>query len=127
MALVDQIWNRACRRSWTQPGTGDRALGDLLLFHGAAMSGGIDDAIERLTSAELQDAARGFHYFGFVRVAEMVGLAGERFSGLDESAHEASLLAAQGIYASEVPDDSALALRFHRDLEANPSHYSPLP
>jgi hypothetical protein len=127
MTIADQIWNRACERSWTQQHPGDTALGALLVFHGAAMNGGIDHAIECLTAKEVDEAAKGYCYFGFGRVAEMVSLAPEQFRGLDDDAHQACLAFAQGIYASEIPDDSTLVGRFQHHYEANPGQYAPAP
>jgi hypothetical protein len=127
MAIVDEIWNRACDRRCAEPRAGDAALGALLLFHGAAMNGGIDHAIECLTSEQVQAAAVGYRYFGFGRVAEMVFHAPERFRGLDDDAHEAYLASAEHVYGSEIPGDSILVDRFQRHHEANPDQYAPMP
>ena len=69
MDAADLIWNRALEKGGTAPGAGDRALADMLAFHGLAMNGCVLDAIER-TSAE--DQARigvAFRWFGLESLA----------------------------------------------------------
>lgn len=69
-----QIWNRAALEAGGQaPLAGDRALADLLLAHGLVMNGGVEHAVQALTSAELSAAVRGFRYFGFNEIALLLG------------------------------------------------------
>jgi hypothetical protein len=48
---ADLIWNRAAlEHGGTAPGIGDRALADVLSFHGLAMNSGVLEAVERTPS-----------------------------------------------------------------------------
>ena len=58
------IWNRAVLDAGgSTPGLGDTALAGLMLFHGLAMNGGIEHALEILSPAEFDAAIAGFRYF----------------------------------------------------------------
>jgi hypothetical protein len=62
---ADLIWNRAAlEKGGTSPGAGDRALADVLAFHGLAMSGGVLDAIERTSAADVARIGSAFRWFG---------------------------------------------------------------
>src|SRR5947207_14700148 len=55
------IWNRAVLDAGgSNPGPGDTALAGLMRFHGLAMNGGSEHALEVLSSAELDAAIAGF-------------------------------------------------------------------
>ncbi len=46
------------------PLEGDRALANLLLFHGRAMNGGLGHAFDGLSDEEYSQAFAGFRFFG---------------------------------------------------------------
>jgi hypothetical protein len=60
---VDKIWNRACENEFPTPKIGDKALSDLLQFHGLSMNGGLHHGAECLTKSELEEAVAGYNYF----------------------------------------------------------------
>jgi len=99
------------------PRAGDIALADLLRFHGRAMNGGVDHAVETLGHTQLMASARGYLYFGLVEVAAI----------LRRSAVEASVIdLLDAEYDRSVPDDSALVQAFEAKLRSSPNDFSPL-
>jgi hypothetical protein len=126
VSVVNQIWNRACFRQCERPRAGDKALAALLLFHSAAMNGGIDHAIESLGEDEVREACTGYRYFGFDRIATMIADAKVRFPALPEKQHEVYLVSVTKIYSAEAPMDSSILERFERHLAANSREYAPI-
>jgi hypothetical protein len=61
MDSADVIWNRAAlENGGPHPRAGDTALSAVLRPHGLAMSGGLLDAVEQLTEAQLDAAETGY-------------------------------------------------------------------
>jgi len=118
LSQADQIWNRAALNSGgVAPRAGDIALADLLCFHGRAMNGGVDHAVETLDHAQLIASAHGYLYFGLVELAAIL----QRSAVEDEAIN---LLDAE--YDRSVPDDSALVKAFEAKLRSSPDDFSPL-
>lgn len=70
---VDKIWNRAClENGGLDARHGDKALADLLLFHGMAMNGGLLHAFDVLTDGERAAAFSGYRTFGFDEVVSFL-------------------------------------------------------
>ena len=61
------------------PAPGDIALAALLRFHSSAMSGGVLDALERLTEAQVGEAVQGFRWFGLDEAATFLEAAFEQW------------------------------------------------
>jgi len=99
------------------PRAGDIALADLLRFHGRAMNGGMDHAVETLGHTQLAASARGYLYFGLVELAGLL-----QRSAIEPDAID--LLDAE--YDRSVPDDSALVHAFKAKLRSSPNDFSPL-
>ena len=85
LSKADQVWNRAAMESGGDgPFEGDRALADLLLFHGMVMNGGFGHAFEVLSGREVSAAIDGFKFFGFFEIAQFL----ERIRTLSEEEQE---------------------------------------
>lgn len=119
LSQIDLIWNRAALESGGNAArAGDRALADLLLAHGMVMNGGIEQAIEALSSKEFSAALRGFRFFGF-----------DEISLLLENALKASprdLELANLTYARVIPHDQVLVKRFEARHRASPEAFAPV-
>lgn len=128
MEAADLIWNRAALEGGgTSPGVGDRALADLLAFHGLAMSGGVLDAVERTSVPDLARIGATFRWFGLETIAILLAsVRREILAGvLDElDQAEALELAADRDYQAILPSDESLATAFRRRLEEDPSAFS---
>jgi hypothetical protein len=119
LSEADQVWNRAALESGGQtPLEGDRALSDLLLVHGLIMNGGVEHALQAVTSTELCAAIKGFRYFGLNDVA----------SFLEESvdATENQLEQAEEQYGKLIPNDETIAQRFEELFQRNPKAFTPI-
>ena len=69
----DRVWNRACLElGGANPMEGDVALTAMVLLHGLAMNGGLLDAVEGMSEAEVMRAVAGFRYFGLGDAAAVV-------------------------------------------------------
>ena len=113
-----QIWNRAATEAGgPNPAVGDRALAAVLLAHGAVMNGGVEHAIQSLSSEELLSAISGFNYFGLPAAAQAI-------SSPSTSTDEA-LDAADRDYWRAVPSDDTLLHAFRLHLLSNPEAYAP--
>ena len=71
---ANRIWNRACGEAPLRTREGDRALTDLLQWHGYIMNGGVLHAVELLSASELSNAAAAYGYFGLDAVAYSLSL-----------------------------------------------------
>src|SRR5260370_28944495 len=73
MNSADAIWNRAAlENGGPHPRAGDAALSAVLRLHSLAMSGGLLDAVERLTDAQLDAAESGYGWLGLPAAAQVV-------------------------------------------------------
>jgi len=74
---ADTVWNRAALDGGgPHPLRGDLALTAVLRLHSLAMSGGLLDAIERLTGPELDAAESGYTWLGHPDAAQVIAFAG---------------------------------------------------
>ena len=102
---ADLIWNRACNIGLDYVPTlpGDRALCDILAFHGLSMNGGIAHAIEVVGPSGTLDAADGYRCLGSAELASLLD--------------HALMLAAPGVHADgqfdmlDLDDETADALK----------------
>lgn len=116
------IWNRACKGGGHNPCNGDRALSALLKAHGLCMNGGVLDAVESLTAAELADAQSGYRFFRFEAVADLLSRARKIWeANQDLESQERQL---DQDYAALIPDDSSLYERFEDVRKAKPSEFA---
>ena len=121
--VADKIWNRACEGGGDFPLGGDRALADLLLFHGLAMNGGVLHATECLSSDQLNQAKNGYRYFGYELISDLLVEA-------EEAARNSQDLDDLDVdfdarYAARIPDDETLVRSFENHLGANDQAYAP--
>ena len=123
---ADKIWNRACLREFSNPGPGDRALGDLLLFHGLAMNGGVLHAIECCSADELRKAAAGYAFYGFAGVEPLIERGRIGFARGDETELDRLEAELDRAYEALIPTDQALADAFELHFAAHPEGYEAL-
>lgn len=115
LSKPDRIWNRAALESGGEhPLEGDRALTDLLFFHGMAMNGGLGHAFDVLSDREISAAIEGFRFFGFSKIAQFL----ERVATLPEEEQEK--LSAN----YEVSSDSQLIDAFTAVLLSRPEAFA---
>jgi len=145
MVNAHQIWNRAPMDPGANPGTGDRALGAMLIVHGWIMNSGVLDAVEHLDDSQLAAAKSGYQLFGLDPIADLLSRAKaaldkgvadpvelERHSVgdievvvlLEDDALEELEPQLDSEYARWIPDDSVLFERFERHLLANPRDFA---
>ena len=126
---ADTIWNRAAiEGGGTSPAPGDIALAALLRFHSLAMSGGVLDAIERLTEAQVGEAVQGFRWFGLDEAATFLGADAEQWRSAEhtpevEDAMEASF---DADYSVAIPSDATIASAFEEHLSDDPLTFAPV-
>jgi hypothetical protein len=124
LTIADLIWNRACLGAQSFLLPGDRALAAMLVFHGAAMNGGVLDALECMAPEDVLAAELGYRYFGLDEIADLLNEAKSIFKvDGDMDASEAEF---NRRYSLFVPDDSALIQRFELILQRTPSDFAPL-
>ena len=124
LTVADRVWNRACQGGGDSPRAGDSALAALLLFHGAAMNGGVLHAVESLSPDELAGALAGYGCFGYKGIAKLIRTALDAIQrDQDLDSLEAKL---DQEYWSQIPDDGVLVKAFEVHYEATPQEYSPL-
>jgi hypothetical protein len=127
---ADLIWNQAVlENGGSSPGVGDRALAEMLAFHGLAVSGGVLDAIERTSAADQARIGAAFCWFGLEPVAHLLasvqrGIEAAALAQPDRA--EALELAADRDYQQLVPSDEALATAFRCRLEDDPGAFTHL-
>jgi len=121
---ADLIWNRACEGSTVTLSPGDRALEAMLGFHGAAMNGGVLDALEHFGSDGLEDAEAGYRYFGLEDIADLLNEAKSiSKTGDDLDLWEVEL---DRRYGAIIPNDATLAARFEMIFHRSPSEFAPI-
>jgi hypothetical protein len=137
---ADQIWNRACDRAcdldWEPTRPGDRALRDVLQFHGLIRSGGLDYALD----CDLEGATRaaaGFRVLQAVPLADLVERAhlvasraagdGGEFDIVDLNDDEIDQIGDLGEeYDERLPTDDALERIFRAYPADNPTDFEPI-
>lgn len=113
-----KVWNRAALEAGgTEPREGDRALAALLLAHGMIMNGGIQRALESLSTEELEAAIGGYQFYSLDDAARLLTEALNE--GIDDEKE------ADERYAEAVPDDEAISARFRTVFAASRNVFSP--
>jgi hypothetical protein len=125
---ADLIWNRAAlERGGTTPGVGDRALADVLAFHGLVMSGGVLDVMERVPAGDQVRIGAAFRWFGLEAVDDLLAFVRRevKAGALDELARaEALEVAADRAYQAILPTDDALVAAFRHRLADDPGAFA---
>lgn len=104
------------------PGPGDKALRDMLSFHGVAMNGGVLHALQIEDRAAIDAAISGYAYFGFSEVSDFIDKAATTILGdFDPDELEPKLDKA---YGELIPDDSTLDTRFEATLLVRPKDFA---
>jgi len=124
LTVSDRVWNRATEGGGPEPRTGDRALAALLRAHGYTMNGGVLHAVECLVAEELDAACRGYAYYGFDAIPDLLRYAASIPDDDPRAEIEEARLDAD--YAAVIPSDETLANAFAADFEAHPDAYAPL-
>lgn len=131
-----RIWNRACDTEWNPVRPGDRALQDVLAFHGLIRQGGLDFALETGFERAVR-AGEGFLVLGSSELAEVVARAhavaarvaakvGE-FDVLDATREElGEIRALDQRYFDLLPSDETLDGLFREYLAAHPDDFEQL-
>jgi hypothetical protein len=95
----------------------------MILAHGLVMNGGVEHAIESLTSEQLAAAKEAYRYFGLADVDAFFDVASSGLpDGEEPDAWDGALNAR---YNALIPDDSLLVERFEAVLCRNPSAFAP--
>jgi hypothetical protein len=111
----DLVWNRAC----SDDSQSDRRRGDLMLramirLHSLVMNGGLDHALECLSTNEFAEGINGFEYFGLHEHADLLRLIHSKLAADErlDATYEAC------------GDDSVLLNHFERFFENNPTAFA---
>jgi len=72
MDSPDTVWNRAIADPGPDARSGDHALHSALAFHNLVMSGGVLDAVGRLSTEELTATYDGYRWLGLDSVADLI-------------------------------------------------------
>lgn len=126
---ADTVWNRAAMGGGgASPAPGDIALAALLRFHSLAMSGGVLDALERLTEAQVGEAAQGFRWFGLEAAATFLESAFEQWRSGEHSHEIEETMEAQfdADYSVAIPSDGTIASAFGERFSDNPLNFAPV-
>jgi hypothetical protein len=123
---ADEIWNRAALGGTLATRSGDRALAAVLGLHGLAMSSGLVDALERLTTEEVDAAEAGYRWLGLGAAADVVAaVRGDLAAdGMTDEAAEALELRADEDYGHAVPTDDTVLQAFRTRLSAEPDAFA---
>src|SRR5262245_60540376 len=75
MDAADEVWNRAAMSSGgPAPRQGDASLASVLGVHNLAMSGGLLNAVEEATPAQLDAAEAGYRWLQLDAAADVIGM-----------------------------------------------------
>jgi hypothetical protein len=129
MDAADEIWNRATMNGGDPaPSRGDLALTAVLRLHSLAMSGGLLDAVERITPEQLAAALAGYHWLGLDQAADVVAMVQQEIDAgaLDEEDRaEALEVRADDEYGRAIPSDQTLVDAFRTRLADQPDAFKP--
>lgn len=129
MDAADEIWNRsAMNGGGPDPSRGDLALTAVLGLHSLAMSGGLLDAVERVTPEQLAAAVEGYQWLGLDQAAEVVAMVRQEMDAgaLDDNDRaEALEVRADDEYARAIPRDQTLIDAFRTRLAEVPDAFKP--
>jgi hypothetical protein len=108
---------------------GDAALASVLAVHNLAMSGGLVDAVERSTSADLDAATAGFRWLRLEAAADVIAsvrLAIEAGALDDDDTAQSLEGRADDEYARVVPTDQTLVDAFQVRFADDPFAFAPV-
>jgi hypothetical protein len=123
---ADLIWNRATLGGGGAGAhAGDVALTSVFTVHNLAMSGGLLDAVERLTSAQVDAAEAGYRWLGLNEAADVVASVRRAIESgvLDLDELEIQV---DADYYRVIPAEDVLERAFRRRLAEEPGAFSPL-
>lgn len=127
MDASDLIWNRAALNDGgSSPGVGDATLATALAFHGLAMSGGVLDAVERM-SPDVEHIEDAFRWLGLDGVSSLLASVRQDIAagvlddddladGLERDADER--------YGVLLPSDAVLNAAFRARLKEAPDAFA---
>ena len=101
-----------------EPRRGDSELASLLLFHGCAMNGGLQDAFGSLSQSEIASAICGFSYFSLRQAANAIQVASQVPTS-ELPSHDPK-------YWAAVPDDGTIVHAFRLKLLSEPEAFGPV-
>lgn len=128
MTTVDDIWDRAIGYVEEPTAPGDRALRDVLTFHGTVMNGGLLNAVESYLDDEeypLDRVVQGYTYLGLVQTAEVITEGRERFLAADRSSLEELEALELDLDPRYEVEDEDLASQLAAKVAAHPGHFAP--
>ena len=116
MDTADEVWNRAAMAGGgPQPHPGDAALASVLMVHNMAMSGGLLDAVERSTPADLEASEAGFRWLRLEAAGDVLAMVRREIEAGaldDDNRAEALEGHADDEYGLVVPTDQSLVDAF---------------
>jgi hypothetical protein len=127
-SVSDAIWNRAAMDAGgPSPRSGDAALASLLRVHNLAMSGGLLDALDRLSPGDLDAAQNGYRFFDLPEAADVIGRVRSELGRNDLSDGELEALEGEADqrYAEVVATDQVIVDRFEARLTSDPEAFAP--
>lgn len=128
MNAADEIWNRAAMNGGgPEPRQGDVALSSVLDLHNLAMSGGLLDAVERLTPVQLEAAQTGYRWLRLEPAADVVAMVRREVDAgaLDDDDRAGDLeLRAEDKYGQAIPTDQTLVDAFRTRLAEEPNSFA---
>ncbi|WP_405069706.1 hypothetical protein OG558_08430 [Kribbella sp. NBC_01510] len=130
MDAADEIWNRAAiNGGGLDPSLGDLALTSALRLHNLAMSGGLLDAVERMTPEQLEAAQSGYHWLRLDSAADVVAMVQQEMNAgaLDDDDRAEDLeVRADDEYGRAIPGDQTLVDAFRTRLDEDPDAFTPV-
>jgi len=130
MDAADEIWNRAAMNGGgPDPSLGDLALTSVLRLHNLAMSGGLLDAVERMTPEQLETAQAGYHWLRLDPAADVVAMVQQEIDAGaldDDDRAEALEVRADDEYGRAIPRDQTLVDAFRTRLAEEPHAFAPV-
>lgn len=128
MDAADEIWNRAAMDDGgAEPRQGDSSLSSVLAVHNLAMSGGLLDAVERLSPQRLEAAQAGYRWLRLDPAAEVVETVRREVDAgalEDDDRAEALELRADDEYGRAIPTDETLVEAFRTRLAEEPDAFA---
>ena len=105
---------------------GDAALTNMLAFHGVTMNGGFLHAIEVFDESEREAVLRGYRYFGFGAVSDLIAEMTERFGETATLEAEEVLEVESDERYGQLASDAILMERFEETYRDRGEDFAPL-
>ena len=125
---ADEVWNRAMEYERGLAAQGDRALRDLLTFHGSVQNGGLVDAVGNYAEDLEFPLARvidGYRYFGMDGVAALISECAEERGAFGEGDWDAMERLELRFDPQYTLDDEDLTDSLRGRLSASPADFEP--